>query len=59
MKERNKTMANKIGDFFSGALYSEKKDIKAKRKRTVYKKLPDFNPDNTQVFMDIAIGHHN
>lgn len=57
VKKLKATFTEKIGDFFSGSLYSEKKDVKKTRKRRIYKKLPEFNPDNTQVFFDIAIGY--
>lgn len=57
VKKLKATFTEKIGDFFSGSLYSEKKNVKKTRKRKLYKTLPDFNPDNSQVFLDIAIGY--
>ena len=47
----------KFGNVFTGSLYTEKKDIKKKRKKQVFDALPEFDPANTQVFLDIAIGY--
>lgn len=38
--------------FFKQGIYNEKDDVKI---RAVYNKLPDFDPENSQVFMDIEI----
>jgi len=38
---------------FGGGMYDDKKDVV---KKQVYSKLPDFDPENSQVYFDISIG---
>lgn len=46
----------KFGNVFTGSLYTEKKNIKKVRKKQVFDSLPEFDPANTQIFLDVAIG---
>ena len=38
---------------FSQGLYTDKADL---QKRSVFDKLPAFDPDNVQTYFDISIG---
>lgn len=43
-----------MANLFKQGIYAEKKDVKP---RKVLSRLPDFDPENAQVYFDIEIGN--
>ena len=53
-KKHNSTQASIMQNMFKQGMYNDQKDVVHAKK---FDKLPEFNPENAQVFFDIEIGN--